>query len=219
MLRNALSIEAGGRRGFLKRFLRGCPGFQVFAATVLSCAVAGCSSIAVSYHAAGVEPPLFKPKDSGGKIIVYWGTAWRANQKEPSRREALAAKGIAEFFSSNLRWETLHISRSIAGRGALLATDTEAISEAKTAGAERVLIIRIEELGPNLMFYLSPILWRTENEVLFHVRAINCQTGQVEADVSTRWVRGGPFTLLGADSLPVDFAGALKAVFLGGDTP
>lgn len=214
----ALSMKTGYRRGFLKRFLRGCSGFHVFVATVLSCVVGGCSSIAVSYHAVGVEPPLYKAKDSGEKIVVYWGTAWRANQKEPSTREALAARGIAEFFSSNPRLETLRISKSIAGWGALLATDTEAISEAKTAGADRVLIIRIEELGPNLMLYLSPVLWRTENEVLLHVRAINCQTGQVEADVSTRWVRGGPFTLLGADSLTIDFAGALKAVFFGRGT-
>lgn len=203
----------------MKQSLRRCSGFHVFVAMVLSCVVAGCSSIAVSYHAVGVEPPLYKAKDSGEKIIVYWGTAWRANQKAPSRREALAARGIAEFFSSNPRWETLRISKSIAGRDALLATDTEAVSEAKAAGADRVLVIRIEELGPHVMVYLSPILWQTQNEVLLHVCAINCQTGRVEADVSTRWVRGGPFTLLGADSLPVDLAGALKAVFLGRGTP
>ena len=203
----------------MKRSLGGCSGIHVFVTMVLLCVVAGCSSIAVSYHAVGVEPPLYKAKDSGEKIVVYWGTAWRANQKEPSKREALAVRGIAEFFSSNPRWETLRISKSVVGRDALLATDTEAVSEAKTAGADRVLIIRIEELGPNVMVYLSPILWQTQNEVLLHVRAINCQTGQVEADVSTRWVRGGPFTVIGADSLPIDLAGALKAVFFGRGTP
>jgi len=203
----------------VKRSLRGCSGIHVIVAIVLLSVVAGCSSIVVSYHAVGVEPPLYRGKNSGEKIVVYWGTAWRDNQKEPSKREALAARGIEEFFSSNPRWETLRISKSVVGRDALLASDTEAVSEAKTAGADRVLIIRIEELGPNVMVYLSPILWQTQNEVLLHVRAINCQTGQVEADVSTRWVRGGPFTVIGADSLPIDLAGALKAVFFGRGTP
>ena len=171
----------------------------------------------MTHHAVGDGPPPYKAKDSREKIVVYWGTAWRTNQKEPSKREAIAAKGIAEFFESTPRFETLLISKSIAGRDALLATDTEAVSEAKAAGADRVVIIRIEELTPNLMFCLLPVVWRTENEVSLHVRSIHCGTGRVDADVSTRWTRGGLFNVLGAKSLPVDFEGALKAVFFGKD--
>jgi hypothetical protein len=216
-LSNALSIKRGCRRGFLNQFLRGCTSFPVSVAIVLSFILGGCSSIAVTHHAVGDGPPPYKAKDSKEKIVVYWGTAWRTNQKEPSKREAIAAKGIAEFFESTPRFETLFISKSIAGRDALLATDAEAVSEAQTAGADRVVIIRIEELTPNLMFCLLPVVWRTENEVSLHVRSIHCGTSRVDADVSTRWTRGGLFTLQGAKSLPVDFEGALKAVFFGKD--
>jgi hypothetical protein len=218
-LNNALSIKRGCRRGFRKQFMPGCSGFPVLVAFFLSFAVGGCSSITVTYHAVGDGPPPYKAKDSREKIVVYWGTAWRTNQKEPSKREAMAARGIAGFFESNPRFETLFISKSIAGREALLATDGEAVSEAKAAGADRVVIIRVEELTPNLMFCLLPVVWRTENEISLHVRSIHCGTGRVDADVSTRWGRGGLFTMLGAKSLPVDFEGALKAVFFGKDAP
>ena len=184
-------------------------------AAFLSFLVGGCSSITVTRHAVGDGPPPYKAKDSREKMVVYWGTAWRANQKEPSKREAMVAKGIAEFFESNPRFETLFISQTVAGRDALLATDSEAVSEARAAGADRVVIIRIEELTPNVMICLLPIVWRTENEVSLHVRSISCRTGRVDASASTRWKRGGYFTTLGGKDLPVDFGGTLKVVFFG----
>lgn len=186
-----------------------------FIACILSLVIGGCSSITIKHHAIGVDPPLCKAGATPEKVVVYWGVAWRTDQKEPSIRKALVTKGIEKFFGSNRCFETLSISRNIAGQDALLVTDFEAISEAKALGSDKVFIIRIYEFGPNLMLYLSPILWQTKNEVLLQVRSINIRTGRLEADISTHWMRGGPFTIIGAKSLPVDFAGALNAVFLG----
>jgi hypothetical protein len=97
----------------------------------------------------------------------------------------------------------------------LLVTDAKLISAGNSAGADKVIRIRIEELGPNLYLYLSPILWQTKNEVLLQVRVINTKTGKVESDLSTQWMRGGPFTLHGASGLPTDLSCALKAIFYG----
>jgi len=188
---------------------------------IIVCAIvslcSGCSSISVKHHAVGIIPPLCRTDAPKDRVVVYWGTAWRADQKEVSVREALAAESIAEFFGSNphLCFETISVSKIIAGRDALLATDAEAISEAKATGADKVILIRIEELGPNLMLYLSPVLWQTMNEALLRVRSINTKTGLLEADVSTHWTRGGPFAVIGASSLPTDLTGALRAVFIG----
>ena len=175
----------------------------------------GCSSITVTHNAVGIHPPLCKTELPKEKVAVYWGTAWRTDQKEPEQREALAEKTIKEFFETKLCFEPILISRAIAGHDALLSTDTEAISKASELGVDKILIMRIEELGPNLILYLSPILWQTKNEVLLHVRMINPKTENLEAAVTTHWARGGPFTFLGAGSLSTDLSGALNAVFFG----
>jgi len=186
---------------------------HAFIIALLLFAQTGCSRITVTHHVIGARPPLCKTSAHGDKVVVYWGAAWRADQKEVATREAIAEQGIKDFFRSTDCLNTLSISKTVAGRDALRATDTEAVSDAKAAGADKVILIRVEELGPNLIFYLSPILWETRNEVLLRIRIINTSTEQLETDLSTHWFRGGPFTVIGAKSLPTDFAGALKAIF------
>jgi hypothetical protein len=51
--------------------------------------------------------------------------------------------------------------------------------------------------------------------VVLRVRSLNTRTKSLESDVSVRWTRGGAFALLGTDSLPPDFYGAVEAVFTG----
>jgi len=101
----------------------------------------------------------------------------------------------------------------VADKDALLANDSELIAAGNKAGADKVLHFRIEELGPNLYPYLSPILWKTENEVVLQLRVLNVATTNIEADLSSQWKRGGAFTLYGASSLPTDFSGILQAIF------
>jgi hypothetical protein len=69
------------------------------------------------------------------------------------------------------------------------------------------------------MFYLSPILWETRNDVVLRVRSLNTRTKSLESDVSVRWIHGGAFALLGTNSLPPDFAGAVESVFTGQPHP
>lgn len=135
------------------------------------------------------------------------------DQKEVSIREGYIEEGIKNFFDYNPCFETLEISKSVSGHSALLVNDAELISAGNSAGADKVIRLRFEELGPNLFLYLSPILWQTKNEVLLQVRVLNTKTKDIESDISTQWMRGGPFTLHGARSLPYDLSGALKAIF------
>jgi hypothetical protein len=97
----------------------------------------------------------------------------------------------------------------------LLAGEERLLQAARRRGADRLFLIRIEELGPNLMIYLSPILWETNNEVLLRLRSIAVTSGETEADITTHWLRGGPFTAHGAKELPVDLDGALSSVVAG----
>jgi hypothetical protein len=178
----------------------------------------GCSTTAVKFYPTGLTPPLCRAGAHKDSVAVYWGTAWRADQKEVARREAIAAKGLSEFFGATTCFTPISLSRTINSRDPLLLTDPELLASAPV-DADRIFVIRIEELGPNLMFYLSPILWETRNDVVLRVRSLNVRTKALESDVSVRWTRGGAFTLLGTDSLPPDFSGALAAVFTGQTPP
>ena len=187
----------------------------IFTSAVLLSLLAGCSTITIKHHAIGYQPPLCSHVHGDEKIAVYWGTAWRADQKEVAAREKYVEEGIRKFFDSNTCFETVLLSKSVAGKDALLATDPELIAAGYTAGADKVFKFRIEELGPNLYLYLSPILWKTENEVMLQLRVLNVKTKNIESDLSSQWKRGGAFTLHGAGSIPTDFSGILKAIFYG----
>lgn len=177
-----------------------------------------CSTISIKQYAAGNQPPLCDEEIPAEKLVVYWGLAWRDDQKEAAKRSAVAEEYIVEFFRSNDCFDVLEISKIIAGNSVLLVTDNEIISRAESKGADRAYVIRLEEFGPNLMLYLSPILWQTQNEVLLRLRSINVDTGRLEADITTHWFRGGPFTLHGAKSLSIDLRGALGSIFFGSES-
>ena len=175
----------------------------------------GCSTSTIRHHVVGNPPPLCSQDQTDKKVAVYWGTAWRADQKEVATREKYIANGINKFFDTNNCFETVIISKKVAGKDALLASDSELISAGKAAGADKVLKFRFEELGPNLYLYLSPILWQTKNEIMLQLRVLNVRTNRMESDLSSHWQRGGAFTLHGASSLPTDLSNMLKAIFYG----
>jgi hypothetical protein len=179
--------------------------------------IGGCSTT-VKFYATGATPPLCRAGAHKDSVAVYWGTAWRADQKEVARREAMVATGLSEFFGGTSCFTTVSLLRTVNGRDPLVLTDPELLASAPV-DAGRIFVIRVEELGPNLMFYLSPILWETRNDVVLRVRSLNTRSKALESDVTVRWTRGGAFTMLGTNSLPPDFSGALAAVFTGQRLP
>ena len=167
----------------------------------------------VEYPVVGNETPICRKNSSKKKVVIYWGTAWRKNQKEVLAREKYIDNGLNTFFYSNDCFETISISKKVNGNDVLLATDEELISAGAAIGADKVIKFRIEELGPNLYLYLSPILWETQNEVVLQIKILNTKTGKVESDISIQRKRGGAFTFNGAGSLPSDFAETLRTIF------
>jgi hypothetical protein len=180
---------------------------------ILSLLLSGCSAISVKHHIVGNETPLCLKNTGKKKVAVYWGTAWRKNQKDMLIREKYIDDGLNAFFHSTNCFETISISKTIKGKNVLLVTDEELISAGVAIGADKVIKFRIEELGPNLYLYLSPILWETQNEVSLQVKILNMKTGKVESDISTQCKRGGAFTFNSAESLPDNFTETLKTIF------
>ena len=187
-------------------------------AAAIGFTAAGCSATKLRVHATGLPLPWCKPGDARSSIAVYWGTAWRADQKEAAEREAIADATISRFFATNPCYETLVVARTVRDRSALLLSDEEIVAAAQAAAGDvdQVAVIRIEELGPNLRLYVSPILWSTENEVQLNARLLDPRTGWLDGDVSIARLRGGAFTFNGTGELCADLWGALGEVF-GGD--
>jgi hypothetical protein len=172
----------------------------------------GCTSTTVTFHTAGMEPPLCRERAKELKTVVYWEAAWRPDQKEVARREAIIAKGIDDFFRAAPCFSVQTISRTIEGRNVLALSDREVLASAPT-DIDRVLIIRFEELGPVLQFYISPILWTSDLDIQVRVRTLNARTASLESDVTAHWRKGGPFNLRGTNGLPGDLANLLHSLF------
>ncbi|MBU0482452.1 MAG: hypothetical protein KKG47_15270 [Proteobacteria bacterium] len=185
--------------------------------SILTLLTSGCSTIRTTHHSVGLQPPLCEEKTSQINAAVFWNTVWRQDQKEPQIREEMLSTALERFFAGTGCYRAQNLIRQINGRSALLATDTEILSVADSSGADKAIVIKFMEAGPNLILYLSPILWQTRNEIRMNVRIIDVKSRTIEADISTHRFRGGPFTMIGADSLPLDITGSLQEVFTGTD--
>jgi len=180
----------------------------------LSLSLFGCATTKLDTHAIGAAPLLFQGDNPGSKVIVVWGTAWRSNQKEGARREEIASQAILEFFKAKLGQEVV-VQKTIEGKLAIALSDSEILQsdQVKAARYQKVVILRLEELGPTLTFYLSPILWHGSTDILFRVRVLDVPQISLASDVSVHWTKGGPFALRGTSALKEGLKSALAAVF------
>ena len=102
-----------------------------------------------------------------------------------------------------------------AGRKAVGLSDAEALKFATGSGGryDRVIFVRVEELGPLIIIYPSPILWEGGTEVVLRVRVLNTNTSALEADITDHWKDSGALVLKGTKTLEQDLQAALTAVF------
>jgi len=175
----------------------------------------GCSTIRVNMHTVGLKPPLFQSDISNQKILVLWGAAWRSNQKEKERREQVASVVIPRFFNETSCYASATVQKFIAGRDAITMSDSEILkSDMVISGQfQKVVVVRLEELGPTLKFYLSPILWEGSTKVSLRIRVLDVATSSLGSDVATDWEKGGAFVIRGAKFFEESLTAALESVF------
>ena len=180
----------------------------------------GCAATQITTHAAGLKPPLCKEQTEQSTALVLWGAAWRENQKKPSLREEIASSAISQFFGTGVCYSKVSVLKSLAGREPVAISDTEALNFAATLPERysKVIILRLEELGPLLVIYPSPILWVGSTEVVLRVRMLDVNSSALEADLAIHWKNGGAFVLKGTKTLQQDLQTALAAVFLSGQS-
>jgi hypothetical protein len=174
-----------------------------------------CSVPRVTVHALGSKPPLCRNQMHTGTLVL-WGTAWRENQKEPGLRRAIASQAITQFFHSSSCFSNVQVLELAGGHPSLQLSDTEALKFAASlqGSFQKIIFVRIEELGPLIIIYPSPILWEGGTEVALRIRVLNAQTSALETDISIHWKNTGAFILRGTRGLAQDLMSALASVFL-----
>jgi hypothetical protein len=177
----------------------------------------GCATTRLTTHAVGNKPPLCQAQALPEIALVLWGTAWRENQKEVALREGMASRAISQFFNTSLCYSKVNVLKLAAGREAVGLSDAEALRFAASTGVqyEKVILVRVEELGPLLIIYPSPALWEGGTEVVLRVRVLNANTSALEADIAIHWKDSGAFVLKGTKTLEQDLQAALTSVFVG----
>jgi len=175
----------------------------------------GCASTKVTLHNAGNGIPLCQTQKTAPTALILWGTAWRENQKEVARREGMASHAISQFFNSSPCFSKVDVLRLAAGREAIRLSDKEALEFAVSTGNnyDKVIFVRLEELGPFVKINLSPVLWEGGTEVMLRVRVLNVTTSALETDASIHWKDSGAFVLKGNKTLEQDLQAALTSVF------
>lgn len=176
------------------------------------------AALAVAACASSSPPPvdiplaqaaLCAPGVSLGKVVVAPLTRWRADQKEPEIREAIAMKAIEAVLPA------MPCATSVKVMPVLPDTQSVArLSEARRDGATSVVFIRIDELGP-IAILSFPALWSTWSDVKFTLDAVNAANGETLRSIPHRRQKGGAYEVRGLDPLQAEMEQALKDVILG----
>ena len=175
----------------------------------------GCATTQVITHVVGNRHPLCQAQATAQTALVLWGTAWRDNQKEVALREKMASRGIAQYFNASSCFSKVEVLKLAAGREAVGLSDPEALKFAISTGRQygKVILVRVEELGPLVIIHPSPLLWEGGTEVVLRIRVLNAHTSALETDIAIHWKNSGAFVLKGTKTLEQDIQAALASVF------
>jgi hypothetical protein len=175
----------------------------------------GCAVTNVTMHTVGDRPPLCRVQKTKQTALILWGTAWRENQKETELREGMTSRAIAQYFNASSFYSPVKVLKLVGDREAVGLSDAEALKFALSTGVQydKIIIIRVEELGPFVIIYLSPILWVGGTEVLLRVRVLDSNTSALESDIAAHWKDSGAFVLKGTKTLEQDLQSALASIF------
>lgn len=174
---------------------------SVLAAALAGLLLAGCASTTVQSSGTALSQPLCRADGIKPTAALYWMPQWRADQKEPQVREALAKRGIERFVAEQPCLDITGAQR-LAGKSGGVPDNAELLGRAGGArpAPEVVLLVVLRELGPRLVIGL-PVLVEGGTEVAIDVRLLRVSTAEVLLDSRTRWRNGGTFVIKGVGAL------------------
>lgn len=184
--------------------------FQLHRLSLLaSLLLAGCATTTIEQSGTPLAQPLCRAPHS---LTVLWGPQWRADQKEPPLREAMALRGIQAFVAELPCPQPVAIQRIDAAAFATQPPTAEqllALAVSQGAAANTVLLITLRELGPKLIIGIPNIV-EGGTEVVLHTRVAQRDVPVLQADRHTHWQKGGPFYIKGVKTLDQDMFSALQ---------
>ena len=172
-------------------------------------ALAACSTTERQSEASLGTPPLCSPGAQLGDVVVAPLTRWRSDQKEREDRAAIAQGAIGETFKTFPCASSVKVL-PIAPDGDVTAT----LAQARGAGAETAVVIRVDELGPILILSF-PALWSTWSDVKFSFEAVDLASGATKLRLDHHRKVGGAFQVRGVGPLQAEMEAALREVIAG----
>jgi hypothetical protein len=176
--------------------------------------LAGCASTSVAITGAAPATTLCQTGAERLNALFLWGPLWRTDQKDVSAREAAAQKGIDQFLSSSGCYASYEVRRVPVDKP-LATGDIEAFVAASKLKIDRVVVVRVRELGPILKLFASPALVDGGTEVVLDLTTLDPANPGSRRDFTVHWQNGGPAVIKGVASLSDDMqailAAALKA--------
>ncbi len=169
------------------------------------CAVllAGCASTTVTL----MPSPQAAVCDRAARALVAWAPEWRSDQKDIADREVAAETGMRAFFANSNCFARSELRRLSATEEKSLA----ALVDQAASQFDRVVMIRVRELGPVVKLLSSPALIEGGTEVALHVVAYSTSGTRRVQEFTVFWRNGGPGVVKGVASLPDDMKAALTA--------
>ncbi|HRD83788.1 MAG TPA: hypothetical protein PLF63_01310 [Rubrivivax sp.] len=187
---------------------------SALAVALIGLLLAGCATTTVQSSGTPLQQPLCRADGVRPTAALYWMPQWRADQKEPQAREALARRGVERFVAQQPCLDITGAQR-LAGDSGGVPDNAELLGRAGEVrpAPELALLVVVRELGPRLLIGL-PVLVEGGTEVLIDVRLLRLSTAEVLLDSRTRWRNGGTLVIKGIGSLDADLAAALSSVLV-----
>jgi hypothetical protein len=173
----------------------------LFSVMILALSITGCANTSIKTYRAAGKPTICDGENDGlGHIVVLPETAWRNDQKEPAKREAMALEEIKNAFQG-FPCGNLSAPGGIRNFSSWSSKpESELLKQFSNEGVDTIILLRIEELTPSLYFTFSlPILWGGSNEADFRIRTLSVNTGNVLTDMRVKRSTGGPFNIRPAE--------------------
>ena len=172
----------------------------------------GCASTKVETTGSLLKEPLCQADRPVVSTLVYWGTKWRPDQKEPPLREAAALRGIQDFLGRAGCLSVVAVNR-LTMEPLPSNEDLIRLASSMNPKPERVLLVVVRELGPRLLLGI-PVIVEGGTEVLIDVRVLDTKTSQSLATTQTLWRNGGALVIKGVKTLDQDMSAALGSTLM-----
>ncbi len=178
----------------------------------------GCASTKVTTSGDVPTASLCQSTAENLSALVLWGSKWRPDQKEVSRREAAAQQGLEDYFATSGCFSRVEVHRLPDEKTAQVLSRQELRSLASVANSspDRLIVVVVRELGPVVKLLASPAILEGGTEVILEVTAVDLRSTSSPVNFRVHWENGGPLAIKGVKTLPEDMSAALRAAMSSG---